>query len=159
MVLFLCEGFSWSALAFLALASLSDSLLLAAGSSVLLGIHGLLLVSLASMDHALSRCCPVLHFLDLMLNICHCDGDWFLFWEHAVVYSLVLLPLCIDVIYVLSFLPYVLPAMFRFCYWWLLLCYWLLLLCCCIAVENTTWMALGRTEHLFFGPCFSSVFP
>lgn len=64
------------------------------GSSVLLGICAVLLASLSSRCECRhiqvgvqARCCPDLYVLNLLLGICYCENDWFLFWEIVVVAS------------------------------------------------------------------------
>lgn len=92
--LFPCGGLSWSALTFLVLAYLGGSLLLVAGSSVLLAINVLSLVSLTRRCGSCSaQVLPSFHVLDLLLDVCYCDCEWFLFWEIAVICFQVLQPL------------------------------------------------------------------
>ena len=78
MLLIPCGGLSRPAPSLPVLASLGESLMLAAGSSVLLGVHALLFgFSGSRCGLCLDR--PALHVLDLLLDARYCDGDWFLF--------------------------------------------------------------------------------
>ena len=62
---------------FLLLASPSENLTLADGLSVLLGVHALLLVFLASdVDHVWTQSCAALHVLDQLLDFSCCDGGF-----------------------------------------------------------------------------------
>lgn len=88
------------------------------GSSVLLSIHPLLLVSLASS-------CDVQVFV--FLTHFYREQNCFLFWEVVVVCSRVLQSFYTSVIHLL-FLLNVLPVLFSFWCWWLC-CY------CVIALQ------------------------